>query len=348
MQAAAAYGLEFQARAIAPFYHPSNGSMTSHRFIVGTSCFAGGNKIHLLDYQDEARLLECTMVWFHEEEVYGLWSSPSLTEPSLLAVRSSSQSRVFRVPELISGELQEVASFAAATSQVLWDLEGLQNEVRVTAGSALIVYTLDEGRGGKEVSSFKVEGCKKINYAALDPHHSSVCIVACEGNGLYLIDTRKKQPVSIGNTNALHGFGQTRCIDFSSCQANILLSSGDDGFVLWHDIRMNGSECLAYKRRHLKAHDHIAHKALFNPFHDELLLSCGSDHTLKLWDASKQDASEEQAVCLRRLTDFADSVVDACWSSSGPWVFAGVSFNGRVIVDEVPKEKKMEILLKEN
>ncbi|RNF08343.1 WD40 repeat protein [Trypanosoma rangeli] len=345
MQAAAAYGLELQARSIAPLYHSSNGKIDSHRFLVGTSSFAGDNKIHVLEYQDETRLLECSTVWFHEEEVFGLWSSPSLTEPSLLAVSSPGTTRVFQVPETLSRELRDVTAFDVVASQVLWDLDGLQNEVRLTSQDTLRVYALGEGNAGKEVSRFCIGGGTQISCAALDAHHSSVCMVACEKLGLYLIDTRKKNPESIANTATLHGMGLTRCIDFSSCQMNLILTSGDDGCVLWHDLRMSGTTCCVERRQHLQAHNHAVPRALLNPFRDELLISCSSDHTLKLWDSSKQGDDHEPAVCLKKLADFGDSVVDACWSSGAPWVFAGVSYNGRVLVDDVPKEKKMAILL---
>ncbi|KAF5220753.1 hypothetical protein C3747_146g19 [Trypanosoma cruzi] len=347
MRTAAAYGLEFQARCIAPFYHPSNGNVESHRFLVGTSCFSGDNKIYLLEHHDETKLLECMTVWFHEEEVCGLWSSPSLTDPSLFAMSSPTATRVFQVPETLAGELRDVTAFDVVASQVLWDLDGLQNEVRLTSQDTLRMYALDEGRLGKEVSCFRIDGNTRINCAAVDAHHTSVCMVACEKLGLYLIDTRKKSPVSIANTAALHGMGLTRSIDFSSCQMNLFVTSGDDGFILWHDMRMGGTTCAVEKKQHMRAHDHAVPRAVLNPFHDELLISCSSDHTLKLWDSSTGGDDNEPAVCLKKIADFGDSVVDACWSSGAPWVFAGVSYNGKVVVDDVPKEKKMAILLKD-
>ncbi|RNF13295.1 WD40 repeat protein [Trypanosoma conorhini] len=345
MRVAAAYGLELQSRSIAPFYHPSNGNIESHRFLVGTSSFAGDNKIHVLEYQDETRLLECSTVWFHEEEVFGLWSSPSLTEPSLFAAGSPGTTRVFQVPESLAWELREVAAFDVAASQVLWDLDGLQNELRLTSQDTLRVYALGEGGAGREAARFRIAGDTRISCAALDPHHSSVCMAACEKSGLHLVDTRKRHPEPIADTATLHGMGQTRCVDFSSCQANRFLTSGDDGCVLWHDLRMSGTTCSVERRHHLQAHDHAVPRALLNPFHDELLVSCGCDHTLKLWDSSKRGGDHEPAICLKKLADFGDSVVDACWSSGTPWVFAGVSYNGKVLVDDVPKEKKMAILL---
>lgn len=348
MRAASAYGLELQARSIAPFYHSSDGGVNSHRFLVGTSCFSGDNKIYLLEYQDDTGVLECSTVWFHDAEVLGLWGSSSTGTPGLFAVGSPFTTRVFRAPGALSGELQEVVSFAVRASHVFWVGNGPQNEMRLTTGSSMRVYAMGDDGGETELPIFQTDLDAHINCAALDTHRSSVCMVACEALGLYLIDTRKKKPDLIADTASLHGFGCTRCIDFSSVQMNLFLTSGDDGYVLWHDMRVNGAAYAAERRHHLRAHNHAVSRALFNPFHDELLLSCSADHTLKLWDASKKDANDGQSVCLKKLTDFGDSVVDACWSSSSPWVFAGVSYNGKILVSDVPKKKKLEILLKEN
>jgi hypothetical protein len=40
-----------------------------------------------------------------------------------------------------------------------------------------------------------------------------------------------------------------------------------------------------------------------------------------------------------------DSVYCAEWSSADPWLFASVSFDGRFILNHVPRETKFSILL---
>ncbi|RHW72314.1 WD domain [Trypanosoma brucei equiperdum] len=347
MLTSTAYGMELQARAIAPFYHSSNNSSSTHRFVAGTACFAGGNVIRLLTFQEESQLLECTATWSHEEEMFGLWSSPSVAGPSLLAVGASSHCRIFRVSDDVSGELEPVVNFNAAAAQVLWDLEGLQNEVKLISEDSLRIYSLAEGKMGEEIGRFRVDGCAELRCAALDPHHSSVCLAAGEGIGIAVIDTRRKGPIVMPNTTTLHGLGMIQSIDFSNAREGLFMTAGTDGVIMWHDFRMDGEKSVVERRGYLDAHDHCVQRSLFNPFHDELLISCGSDHTLKLWDTSKKGADGECAVCVSKLSDFAESVVACCWSNSNPWVFAGLSYNGRVLVDSVPEECKMQFIGKE-
>lgn len=43
--------------------------------------------------------------------------------------------------------------------------------------------------------------------------------------------------------------------------------------------------------------------------------------------------------------DHEDSVYCVEWSSVDPWVFASISYDGRLVINKVPKEEKFRILL---
>lgn len=40
-----------------------------------------------------------------------------------------------------------------------------------------------------------------------------------------------------------------------------------------------------------------------------------------------------------------DSVYGLCWSAVDPWLFASLSYDGRIVVNAVPKKLKYDILL---
>ena len=40
-----------------------------------------------------------------------------------------------------------------------------------------------------------------------------------------------------------------------------------------------------------------------------------------------------------------DSVYAAEWSTADPWIFASLSFDGRLVINRVPKKTKYRILL---
>lgn len=48
---------------------------------------------------------------------------------------------------------------------------------------------------------------------------------------------------------------------------------------------------------------------------------------------------------LERFEQHEESVYCVEWSSADPWIFASVSFDGRVIVSRIPKKYKYQILL---
>lgn len=40
-----------------------------------------------------------------------------------------------------------------------------------------------------------------------------------------------------------------------------------------------------------------------------------------------------------------DSVYVSCWSYSDPWVFASLSYDGRLVINRVPRTEKYKIIL---
>ncbi|KPA73297.1 hypothetical protein ABB37_09999 [Leptomonas pyrrhocoris] len=341
MSSASAYGLDLQARSLCPLYHSSLNSQECHRFLIGTASASTENKIHLLEYQDDTKSLECATVWSHNEPISGLWCSPSLASEGLLAVSGVQKLEILRLSEDLVNEPKCVLALKKTYNRVLWDLDGLQNEFKAVQQSVISTISLDSSKLGNEVVNFTAKN-GHIRCAALAPYDPTLCLLSCDKDGLQLVDFRTKKSSSFSNIKNCHGFGYTTALDFDRAKPGQFMSAGTDGYVYVHDIRYNTS-CSVATIRALKAHEHTIHGCLFNPFHDELVLSCSSDETLKLWDM-EQDG---EAKCLRHLADYGDSVVALCWSSTSPWVFAGLSYNGKLLVDTVPNEKKMSILLDE-
>lgn len=47
---------------------------------------------------------------------------------------------------------------------------------------------------------------------------------------------------------------------------------------------------------------------------------------------------------LRTYEDHEESVYVTAWSSSDPWTFASLSFDGRLVINQVPRDVKFKIL----
>ncbi|XP_061969536.1 WD repeat-containing protein DWA2-like isoform X2 [Populus nigra] len=80
----------------------------------------------------------------------------------------------------------------------------------------------------------------------------------------------------------------------------------------------------------------------------KLLQSGGSDSTVNLWFAStttsdeltsesvlKSPTRELDSLLLNSFSDYDDSVYGLAWSSQEPWIFASLSYDGRVVVESI-------------
>ncbi|KAJ2819330.1 Protein tssc1, partial [Coemansia furcata] len=94
----------------------------------------------------------------------------------------------------------------------------------------------------------------------------------------------------------------------------------------------------------------------FNAFHDQLLVTAGSDALVSLESAvsvSSAGAADTHSADSTRPTDglvrhydaHESSVYAVQWSAADPWVFASLSFDGRLVISGVPREEKYKILL---
>jgi EARP and GARP complex-interacting protein 1 len=85
-----------------------------------------------------------------------------------------------------------------------------------------------------------------------------------------------------------------------------------------------------------------------------LILSSSSDGKVLLTNANSVSSEADSAVqrnkdcledgLLQTFDQHEDSVYGVEWSNTDPWVFASLSYDGRVIVSKVPKQYKYRIL----
>ena len=87
----------------------------------------------------------------------------------------------------------------------------------------------------------------------------------------------------------------------------------------------------------------------FNPFHDNLIVSGGSDSLVQLWNVPKDegdaDDGDEPQPQPQTYDEHEDSVYGIAWSAVDPWAFLSLSYDGRVVCSHVPSEIKYKILL---
>jgi WD40 repeat protein len=152
---------------------------------------------------------------------------------------------------------------------------------------------------------------------------------------------------------------QVRDIDFNPNKQYYVATCGDDCSARFWDFR-NPNEPL----KELMCHTHWVWRVRFNTFHDQLVLTSGSDsrvllHSLPSISSEPQgrtifsDSEEEDRAApppleegiLAKYEEHEDAVYAVEWSSYDPWIFASLSYDGRLVINRVPKSQKYKILL---
>lgn len=195
-----------------------------------------------------------------------------------------------------------------------------------------------------------------------------------------LLDIRSGAPVSkLQKANNI----QVRSLDFNPIRSGYVAVGGDDCCVRVFDLRKPDKALLEFHE-----HNHWVWSVAFNPYHDQLLLSGGSDDLVILYNAESiysdrilssplhrqlsatsnnaensmsnannnvnnappapppRKAHEQLSDGILSLFEqHEESVYRVCWSVGDPWVFASVSFDGRVVLNNVPDDIKYQIIL---
>ncbi|KAK3263763.1 hypothetical protein CYMTET_27454, partial [Cymbomonas tetramitiformis] len=141
------------------------------------------------------------------------------------------------------------------------------------------------------------------------------------------------------------------------------VTAGDDCKIRFWDKRNAQKGPLL----EMIAHSHWVWQAKYNPFHDRLLLTSSTDTNAALWrvlslsaDAkleeygasvsptaspSSRSIKDPSDIQVHTYTEHEDSIYGVAWSASDPWIFATLSYDGRVVINTVPRGEKYKILL---
>jgi WD40 repeat protein len=357
----AVYGVDLQTRALASC---GGGGDDVHRFLVGTSSMKGGNKLHLLEYRDESRIVDCAAVWAHDEEVLAIASAPAggAAAAKFATIHATAKRPGRRTCSFFSlgdvglaSEMLPHASLAMDVRAFYWQPQSTASapSAALSDGGVAFVQLGEAAAGslGAEVvaSAVALGDGKEVSSGCWDPHHCNTFIAAA-GEGLYQLDTRQKGATAI---SARAHAGPVRAVEHNPNRMYHVASAGNDGFLRFWDLRKaseptkTAAGCRTASHR---AHDHAVCSVAYNSFHDQLLMTGSADNTARLWhlpSAAKAggNAAGLKEGAVKTVSDCGDSAYSCVWSASGPWVYAVCSYAGKVIVDTVPKDVTMGILL---
>ncbi|XP_058098507.1 WD repeat-containing protein DWA2-like isoform X2 [Magnolia sinica] len=335
------YGLKYQARCIADVKADSDHTS----FLAGTLSLKEENEVHLIRLSSPGTELICEGLFYHPNEIWDLSSCPFNPRifSTVFASGETYGAAIWEIPEL-SGQsnapqLEQLLSLDAHTCKIkciLWWPSGKHDKLISIDEENLFVWSLDSSAKTAKVQSQESVGMLQcLSGGAWDPHDENVVAGICDSLiQCWDLRTMKK-------TNTIE-HAHARNIDYNPKKQHLLVSAEDEsGIHIW-DLRMPKLPI-----RELPGHAHWTWAVQHNPEYHELILSGGTDSTVNLWFASassKDDTTPESLVesptrrvdpLLNSYNDYEDSVYGLAWSSREPWIFASLSYDGRVVVESV-------------
>jgi len=352
------------ARCITPV--PGNEDGTHHRFMVGTCTLQQGNEIHILEFAEDTADVVCRQTLAHEDEIWLLSVSPSSKVATYSSGKANSAAlRLWSTgnPDDPQATMEEVCTLEdeetplTFVKSVLWDPHNKGNMV-VADTEALRVFQGSAGTGSKLSRQLLLHVGQRCNGACLDPHHPQQVSTVDDAH-LKMWDLRSSRLAS--KKDNAHLFA-ARDVDYNPNVPYQVLTAGEDAVIRFWDLRQLG-KCM---RALSGGHHHWITRARFNSHHDQLVLSCSTDSAVCLWRAGSVasaplggggaggvedgtgSASESRQLpdgLIRRFEEHEDSCYSCCWSAIDAWIFASVSYDGKVVINRVPGEEKYRILL---
>ncbi|XP_077009190.1 EARP and GARP complex-interacting protein 1 isoform X5 [Tamandua tetradactyla] len=318
-----------------------------------TDCVLQNNKCKPLmeNKASDSKVLTCAAVWRMPKELEsGSHESPddssstTQTLELLCHLDNTAHGNMACVSWEPMGDGKKIISLAD-NHILLWDLQESSSQAVLASSASL------EGKGQLKFTSGR-----------WSPHHNCTQVATANDTTLRGWDTRTMSQIyCIENAH-----GQlVRDLDFNPNKQYYLASCGDDCRVKFWDTR-NVTEPV----KTLEEHSHWVWNVRYNHSHDQLILTGSSDsrvilsnmvsissepfgHLVDDDDLSDQEEHHQEEKNKEPLQDSViatyeeheDSVYAVDWSSADPWLFASLSYDGRLVINRVPRALKYHILL---
>lgn len=131
------------------------------------------------------------------------------------------------------------------------------------------------------------------------------------------------------------------CVEFNPFYDQLLLTGGSDCRVALHHVASLSSATLHHYTSSESGTEGTA------PSEKERKLAKTKGSKSNIASGSEKDKKHNMMAdaTLKLLDQHEDSVYSCAWSRADPWIFASLSYDGRIIVNSVPSEEKYKIIL---
>ncbi|KAM9636122.1 EARP and GARP complex-interacting protein 1 isoform 2-T2 [Trichechus inunguis] len=323
------YGLEFQARALTP----QTAETDAIRFLVGTQSLKYDNQIHIIDFDDENNIINKNVLLHQVGEIWHISASPADKGVLATCYNKTSDSKVltcaavWRMPKELESGSPESPDDSSSTTQtlellchldntahgnmacVVWEPMGDGKKIISLADNHILLWDLQESSSQAVLaSSASLEGKGQLKFTSgrWSPHHNCTQVATANDTTLRGWDTRTMR---VWNVRYNHSHDQL-----------ILTGSSDSRVILSNMVSISSEP--------------------FGHLVDDDDLSDQEEH-----HQEEKNKEPLQDSVIATYEEHEDSVYAVDWSSADPWLFASLSYDGRLVVNRVPRALKYHILL---
>ncbi|XP_020279315.1 protein TSSC1 [Pseudomyrmex gracilis] len=366
------YGLEFQTRALSA----QTAETDIVRFLVGTQSLEfSNNQVHLVELNEETGNLK-TQVFQHQiGEIWSLQASPvepdifitcynSLSEDGICQMKGA----IWRFPETNEStdilHLQKLADidtipYGADLKTIAYHPTDSKKVCSVVDNNFVLWDLASETPKVAVSGTLTGKGQPRFTNGKWNPHNGANQFVTLNENNVRGWDFRS--PASEA-WSILSAHSQIiRDLDFNANRQYFLSTCGDDGYMKFWDIRLPTEPVLSRME-----HSHWVWNIRINRFHDQLVLTSSSDSRVILCNiasissepfghivSAEDESSQNEESCSKkkledsligRYEEHEDSVYAVEWSSADPWTFASLSYDGKLVLNKVPRKHKFQIM----
>lgn len=349
------YGIDLQARCLVGV--PAEQERTL--FLVGTLSLKQDNQLCLLEVDDDWLQISRRSFPHPAGEIWHLASSPvdaniAATCHSLYTGKLETGATVWKI-DVENGFINAQANFAPSRDTEkcsCFEFHPDGRKAGIVTNKTLNIADVENSL--KVTDSLSMESKGNINAMAWNPHSNGSTVATAFDGTVKGIDVRTLDDAFlIENAN----LSNVRNLDFNPNVQYTLATCGDDCKVSIWDTRRTANPLKV-----LDDHSHWVWSVKFNPIHDQLILSASSDarlflnsvaslssesvHAIELSN-EESDTSTHQKIGderLEKVEEHEESVYACAWAANDPWVFASLSYDGRLIVSRVKRHHKYAIL----
>lgn len=349
----------FQARAMCPSQNLGDDGDIS--FFVGTQTLKpDSNQVHLIRLDDDEKVK--SNIFSHPlGEVWWLNSSPH-SKRTLAScyneIGGAAKNQValkaalLTTPEELTNDIMQ---FDSQPLKVPGDLDirsasfhpSDSDNIALVSDSKIHVLKLSDGGQPRQIcETSTAHGSGKFKHGKWALHNQNSQFLALNENSVIAYDVRDMNKVA-WTINNEHLLRDLDCNPHKQCH---IVTGSDEGCIKVWDFR-NVREPVFVRHDH----SHWVWAVRYNTFHDQLILSSSSDSRVNVTCAfsASSEATNEECGDVNKVNDglleslayHDDSVYCVEWSTTDPWTFASLSYDGRLVFRRISKEIKYKILL---